>query len=186
MSGVLASTITMGIGAAELRSHDIASLGLDGSPESSNRGRLELGRHGSFVGGSVARASKYCSQEQAKGQTGLKRFQHEMFYHIFQKDRACRHRCAVLLDTKNFPTAPKANRCDFANGTTEKSRDEPSAVGDTFAGCNFAGVSCKTDGASYTPCPITECCSSAAFSKPGSSAREADFRFAAIYRLTRP
>jgi hypothetical protein len=36
VSSVLASTITMGIGAAELRSHDIASLGLDGSPESSS------------------------------------------------------------------------------------------------------------------------------------------------------
>jgi hypothetical protein len=136
VSSVLAATITMGVGAAELRSHDIASLGLDGSPESSNREGLDLARHGPLVGGNAARASNFCSPEQAEGRIALKRFCYEMFYDIFQKDKARRYQCAVLLDTKNPPTAPTANRCDFANGTTAKSRDEP--VVDAFAGRNFA------------------------------------------------
>jgi hypothetical protein len=42
----------------------------------------------------------------------------ECFIIYFRKDGACRYQRAVLLDTKNFPTAPKANRCDFANWTT--------------------------------------------------------------------
>jgi hypothetical protein len=85
VSSVLASTITMGIGAAELRSHDIASLELDGSPESSNRGGLDLARHGPLVGGSAARASNFCSPEQAEGQTALNVSNMKCFNMYFRK-----------------------------------------------------------------------------------------------------
>jgi hypothetical protein len=40
-----------------------------------------------------------------------------MFYYRIQEDRTGWYQGVVLPDTKNFPTAPKANECEFANGT---------------------------------------------------------------------
>jgi hypothetical protein len=137
VSSVLASTITVGISAAEQWSHDIGSLGLDGSAKSSNRGGLEPAGPGPFVGCSAARASTFYWRQQVEGQVGLKRFCYEMFYYISQEDRARWYQGAVLR-TKDFPIAPKANGCDFASGTTAKSRDGSSAVSDAFEGCDFA------------------------------------------------
>jgi hypothetical protein len=66
VSSVLASTITVDIGAAEQWSDDIASLGLDGSAERSKRGGVDLAGRGPFVSCSATRTSTLCSRMQGE------------------------------------------------------------------------------------------------------------------------
>ena len=188
MSSVLASTITLDTSAAEQWSHDIASLGLDGSSKSSSRGGLDLARLGSLVGGSATRASTLCLREQAEGQTGLKHFHHEMFYYGSQEDRACWYQGAVLPDTKNFPTAPKANKCEFANGTRAKFREGSSAVSSASEDCDCARVYCETRRTEPRFCPAPECCCRATKLLPRACNSSGDRyrRFAATDSIARP
>ena len=193
MSSVLASTITLDTNAAEQWSHDLASLGLDGSSKSSDRGGLNLARHSPLVGGSAARAYTLCLREQGEGQTGIKRFHHEMFYYRFQEDRACWYQGAVLPDTKNFPTAPTANKCEFANGTRAKFREGSSADSSASEDCDCARVYGETrrTESRFCPrqfCPAPECCCCATELLPRACnpARDRYLRFAAARSIARP
>jgi hypothetical protein len=188
MSSVLASAITLDISAAEQWSHDIASLGLDGSSKSSDRGELNPARQSPLVGGGAARASALRLREQGEGQTRLKRFHYEMFYYRFQEDRTCWYQGAVLPGTKNFPTAPKANKCEFANGTRAKFREGSSADSSASEDCDCARVYCETRRTESLFCPAPECrsCATKLLPRACTPARDRYLPFAATHSIARP